>query len=145
METILKSLPIGEKVGIAFSGGLDTSTALLWMKKKGAFPCAYTANLGQPDEDDYEAIPRKAMDFGASIARLVDCREQLVAEGIAAIQSNAFHITTGGVTYFNTTPLGTCRYRHYARQRHAAKTASHLGRRPLHTKETISNVSTVTV
>ena len=106
METILKSLPIGEKVGIAFSGGLDTSTALLWMKKKGAFPCAYTANLGQPDEDDYEAIPRKAMDFGASIARLVDCREQLVAEGIAAIQSNAFHITTGGVTYFNTTPLG---------------------------------------
>ena len=106
METILKSLPVGEKVGIAFSGGLDTSTALLWMKKKGAFPCAYTANLGQPDEDDYEAIPRKAMDFGASIARLVDCREQLVAEGIAAIQSNAFHITTGGVTYFNTTPLG---------------------------------------
>ena len=87
METILKSLPVGEKVGIAFSGGLDTSTALLWMKKKGAFPCAYTANLGQPDEDDYEAIPRKAMDFGASIARLVDCREQLVAEGIAAIQS----------------------------------------------------------
>ena len=84
METILKSLPVGEKVGIAFSGGLDTSTALLWMKKKGAFPCAYTANLGQPDEDDYEAIPRKAMDFGASIARLVDCREQLVAEGIAA-------------------------------------------------------------
>ena len=81
METILKSLPVGEKVGIAFSGGLDTSTALLWMKKKGAFPCAYTANLGQPDEDDYEAIPRKAMDFGASIARLVDCREQLVAEG----------------------------------------------------------------
>lgn len=106
METILKSLPVGEKVGIAFSGGLDTSSALLWMKKKGAFPCAYTANLGQPDEDDYEAIPRRAMEFGASIARLVDCRPQLVAEGIAAIQSNAFHITTAGVTYFNTTPLG---------------------------------------
>ena len=106
METILKSLPIGEKVGIAFSGGLDTSTALLWMKKKGAFPCAYTANLGQPDEDDYEAIPRKAMEFGASIARLVDCRDQLVAEGISAIQCNAFHIQTAGVTYFNTTPLG---------------------------------------
>ncbi len=106
METILKSLPIGEKVGIAFSGGLDTSTALLWMKKKGALPCAYTANLGQPDEDDYEAIPRKAMEFGASIARLVDCRDQLVAEGISAIQCNAFHIQTAGVTYFNTTPLG---------------------------------------
>lgn len=106
METILKSLPVGEKVGIAFSGGLDTSSALLWMKKKGALPCAYTANLGQPDEDDYEAIPRRAMEFGASIARLVDCRPQLVAEGIAAIQSNAFHISTAGVTYFNTTPLG---------------------------------------
>jgi argininosuccinate synthase len=106
METILKSLPVGEKVGIAFSGGLDTSTALLWMKKKGALPCAYTANLGQPDEDDYEAIPRRAMDFGASIARLVDCRDQLVAEGISAIQCNAFHIQTAGVTYFNTTPLG---------------------------------------
>lgn len=106
METILKSLPVGEKVGIAFSGGLDTSTALLWMKKKGAMPCAYTANLGQPDEDDYEAIPRKAMEFGASIARLVDCRDQLVAEGISAIQCGAFHIQTGGSVYFNTTPLG---------------------------------------
>lgn len=106
METILKSLPVGEKVGIAFSGGLDTSTALLWMKKKGAMPCAYTANLGQPDEDDYEAIPRKAMEFGASIARLVDCRDQLVAEGISAIQCGAFHIQTGGNVYFNTTPLG---------------------------------------
>ncbi|MCD8339847.1 MAG: argininosuccinate synthase [Burkholderiales bacterium] len=106
METILKTLPVGEKGGIAVSGGLDTSTALLWMKKKGAFPCAYTANLGQPDETDYDDIPRRAMDFGASIARLIDCRTQLVAEGIAAIQSNAFHISTAGVTYFNTTPLG---------------------------------------
>jgi argininosuccinate synthase len=106
MTTILKSLPKGEKVGIAFSGGLDTSAALLWMKQEGARVFAYTANLGQPDEADYDAIPRKAMDFGAEKARLVDCRTQLVHEGIAAIQSGAFHISTGGITYFNTTPLG---------------------------------------
>src|SRR6516164_4017774 len=106
MTTILKSLPKGEKVGIAFSGGLDTSAALLWMKQKGARVFAYTANLGQPDEADYNEIPRKAMDFGAEKARLVDCRTQLVHEGIAAIQSGAFHISTGGITYFNTTPLG---------------------------------------
>ena len=106
MTTILKSLPKGEKVGIAFSGGLDTSAALLWMKLKGAKVYAYTANLGQPDESDYDAIPKKAMDFGGEQARLVDCRTQLVHEGIAAIQSNAFHISTGGITYFNTTPLG---------------------------------------
>src|SRR5262245_42947537 len=106
MSTILKSLPKGEKVGIAFSGGLDTSAALLWMKNKGARVFAYTANLGQPDEADYNEIPRKALDFGAEKARLVDCRAQLVNEGIAAIQSGAFHISTGGATYFNTTPLG---------------------------------------
>ncbi|MDA7417274.1 argininosuccinate synthase [Xenophilus arseniciresistens] len=106
MSTILQSLPTGQKVGIAFSGGLDTSAALLWMKKKGAQPYAYTANLGQPDEPDYDEIPRKAMAYGAEKARLVDCRQQLVAEGIAALQANAFHISTGGVTYFNTTPLG---------------------------------------
>ena len=106
MSTILKSLPKGEKVGIAFSGGLDTSAALLWMKQKGARVFAYTANLGQPDEADYDEIPRKALDFGAEKARLVDCRTQLVHEGIAAIQSGAFHISTGGITYFNTTPLG---------------------------------------
>src|ERR1700761_8377422 len=106
MTTILKSLPKGEKVGIAFSGGLDTSAALLWMKQKGARVFAYTANLGQPDEADYDAIPRKAMEFGAEKAVLVDCRTQLVHEGIAAIQSGAFHISTGGITYFNTTPLG---------------------------------------
>ncbi|WP_017760789.1 argininosuccinate synthase [Pseudacidovorax intermedius] len=106
MSTILQSLPTGQKVGIAFSGGLDTSAALLWMKKKGAQPYAYTANLGQPDEPDYDEIPRKALAYGAEKARLVDCRQQLVAEGIAALQSNAFHISTGGVTYFNTTPLG---------------------------------------
>src|SRR6188508_715139 len=106
MTTILKSLPKGEKVGIAFSGGLDTSAALLWMKQKGARTFAYTANLGQPDETDYEEIPRKALEFGAEKARLVDCRTQLVHEGIAAIQSGAFHVSTGGIAYFNTTPLG---------------------------------------
>ena len=106
MTHILQSLPRGERVGIAFSGGLDTSAAVRWMRNKGAIPCAYTANLGQPDESDYEDIPRRARQYGAEIARLVDCRAQLVAEGIAAIQSNAFHISTGGATYFNTTPLG---------------------------------------
>ena len=105
-NTILQNLPIGEKVGIAFSGGLDTSAALLWMRQKGAVPYAYTANLGQPDEDDYEAIPNKARAYGAEQARLIDCRKQLANEGIAAIQCGAFHISTGGATYFNTTPLG---------------------------------------
>ncbi|WP_230622374.1 argininosuccinate synthase [Aggregatibacter sp. Marseille-P9115] len=105
-NTILQHLPKGEKVGIAFSGGLDTSAALLWMRQHGAIPCAYTANLGQPDEDDYEAIPRKAKEYGAEMARLIDCRTQLAQEGIAAIQCGAFHVTTGGLTYFNTTPLG---------------------------------------
>ena len=106
MATILQNLPIGQKVGIAFSGGLDTSAALHWMKLKGAIPYAYTANLGQPDEPDYEDIPRKAMQYGAEQARLIDCRSQLAAEGLAALQAGAFHITTAGVTYFNTTPLG---------------------------------------
>ncbi|MBK6745737.1 argininosuccinate synthase [Ottowia sp.] len=106
MSTILQSLPAGQKVGIAFSGGLDTSAALLWMRQKGAVPYAYTANLGQPDESDYEAIPRKAREYGAEVARLVDCRTQLAHEGIAALQCGAFHIHTGGITYFNTTPLG---------------------------------------
>ena len=105
-QNILQSLPVGQRVGIAFSGGLDTSAAVHWMRAKGAIPCAYTANLGQPDESDYEEIPRKARAYGADIARLVDCRAQLVAEGIAAIQCGAFHITTAGATYFNTTPLG---------------------------------------
>ena len=105
-NTILQSLPAGQKVGIAFSGGLDTSAALLWMRQKGAVPYAYTANLGQPDEDDYDAIPRKAMAYGAEKARLVDCRAQLAHEGIAALQCGAFHIQTAGATYFNTTPIG---------------------------------------
>ncbi|MBP6718275.1 MAG: argininosuccinate synthase [Rhodoferax sp.] len=106
MSTILQNIPAGQKVGIAFSGGLDTSAALHWMKLKGAIPYAYTANLGQPDEADYDEIPRKAMEYGAEAARLIDCRTQLANEGIAALQSGAFHISTGGVTYFNTTPIG---------------------------------------
>src|SRR6201997_2726283 len=106
MATILQHLPAGQKVGIAFSGGLDTSAALHWMKLKGALPYAYTANLGQPDESDYDAIPRKALEYGAKNARLIDCRGPLVREGIAALQSGAFHISTAGITYFNTTPLG---------------------------------------
>ncbi|WP_134078770.1 argininosuccinate synthase [Haemophilus haemolyticus] len=105
-NTILQHLPEGQKVGIAFSGGLDTSAALLWMRQKGAVPYAYTANLGQPDEDDYSAIPKKAMAYGAENARLIDCRSHLAHEGIAAIQCGAFHISTGGIPYFNTTPLG---------------------------------------
>ncbi|MCZ8235310.1 MAG: argininosuccinate synthase [Inhella sp.] len=104
--TIQQSIPVGQRVGIAFSGGLDTSAAVHWMRGKGAVPCAYTANLGQPDESDYEDIPRKAKAYGAEIARLIDCRAQLAAEGLAALQSGAFHISTGGATYFNTTPLG---------------------------------------
>ncbi len=106
MATILQNLPARQKVGIAFSGGLDTSAALLWMRQKGAIPYAYTANLGQPDEADYDEIPRKAMEYGAEKARLIDCRSQLAAEGIAALQCGAFHISTAGVTYFNTTPIG---------------------------------------
>ena len=99
MATILQHIPAGQKVGIAFSGGLDTSAALLWMRQKGAVPYAYTANLGQPDEPDYEEIPRKAKEYGAELARLIDCRKQLAHEGIAALQCGAFHISTAGVTY----------------------------------------------
>ncbi len=106
MAAILSTLPKGEKIGISFSGGLDTSAAVHWMRAKGAIPYAYTANLGQPDEPDYDEIPRKALAYGAGQARLVDCRAQLAAEGIAALQCGAFHIATGGATYFNTTPLG---------------------------------------
>jgi argininosuccinate synthase len=103
---IISSLPKGEKIGVAFSGGLDTSAAVRWMRANGAVPYAYTANLGQPDEPDHAEIPRKALAYGAEKARLVDCRAQLAAEGIAALQCGAFHIATGGATYFNTTPLG---------------------------------------
>lgn len=104
--SILKKLPIGQKVGIAFSGGLDTSAAIAWMRHKGAVPYAYTANLAQPDEDDYEVIPKKALEYGAEKARLIDCREALVKEGFSAIACGAFHISSAGKFYFNTTPLG---------------------------------------
>jgi argininosuccinate synthase len=106
MSKILQSLPSGKAVGIAFSGGLDTSAAIYWMKRKGAKPYCYTANLGQPDEPDYDDIPRRAKDYGAEKARLIDCRRQLVLEGFAALQCGAFHITTAGLPYFNTTPIG---------------------------------------
>jgi len=106
MANILQKLPIGERVGIAFSGGLDTSAALHWMRSKGAIPFAYTANLGQPDEPDYDEIPRRALQYGAEKARLIDCRAQLVTEGLAVLQCGAFHISTAGVPYFNTTPIG---------------------------------------
>jgi argininosuccinate synthase len=106
VTNILQSVPTGQKVGIAFSGGLDTSAALHWMRAKGAIPYAYTANLGQPDEQDYEDIPKRALEYGAEKARLIDCRVQLVSEGLAALQCGAFHISTAGVPYFNTTPIG---------------------------------------
>src|SRR3989441_3044880 len=106
MGNILQSLPTGERVGLAFSGGLDTSAALHWMRAKGAIPYAYTANLGQPDEIDYDEIPRRALRYGAEKARLIECRRQLVSEGLAALQCGAFHISTAGLTYFNTTPIG---------------------------------------
>jgi argininosuccinate synthase len=103
---VLSSLPIGERVGIAFSGGLDTSAAVAWMREKGALPYAYTANLGQPDEPDLDGVPERAKQYGAEGAKLVDCRTELVHEGLVALQCGAFHITTAGKTYFNTTPLG---------------------------------------
>ncbi|HVA25795.1 MAG TPA: argininosuccinate synthase, partial [Chloroflexota bacterium] len=106
MGNILQHLPVGERVGIAFSGGLDTSAAVHWMRANGAIPYAYTANLGQPDESDYDDIPRRALTYGAEKARLIDCRTQLVAEGLAALQCGAFHISTAGLPYFNTTPVG---------------------------------------
>jgi argininosuccinate synthase len=106
MSKVLSSLPVGERVGIAFSGGLDTSVAVAWMRDKGALPCAYTANIGQPDEPDIDAVPARALEYGAELARVVDCRDLLVQEGLAALQCGAFHIRSGGKTYFNTTPLG---------------------------------------
>ena len=106
MSKVLTSLPAGEKVGIAFSGGLDTSAAVAWMREHGAVPCAYTADLGQPDEPELHLVPERAKVYGAEIARIIDCREELVHEGLIALQCGAFHITTAGKTYFNTTPLG---------------------------------------
>ncbi|WP_375386509.1 argininosuccinate synthase [uncultured Microbacterium sp.] len=106
MSKVLQSLPIGERVGIAFSGGLDTSVAVAWMRDKGAIPCTYTGDLGQPDEDDIDAIPVRALEYGAEIARIVDAKTALVEEGFVALACGAFHIRSGGRTYFNTTPLG---------------------------------------
>ena len=106
MGNVLTSLPVGDRVGIAFSGGLDTSCAVAWMRERGAVPYCYTADLGQYDEDDMPGIPGRAVAYGAEAARVVDCRAELVHEGLVALQCGAFHITSGGKTYFNTTPLG---------------------------------------
>lgn len=106
MSKVLSALPVGQKVGIAFSGGLDTSVAVAWMKEKGARPCTYTADLGQYDEKDIQSVPGRAKEYGAEIARLVDCKTSLVEEGLAALACGAFHISTAGRAYFNTTPLG---------------------------------------
>ena len=106
MSKVLTSLPVGERVGIAFSGGLDTSVAVAWMRDNGAVPCTYTADIGQYDEPDIGSVPGRATAYGAEIARLVDCRAALVEEGLAALTCGAFHIRSGGRSYFNTTPLG---------------------------------------
>jgi argininosuccinate synthase len=106
MSKVLGSLPVGEKVGIAFSGGLDTSVAVAWMRAKGAIPCTYTADLGQYDESEIDSVPVRAKEYGAEISRLVDCKTPLVEEGLAALVCGAFHIRSGGKQYFNTTPLG---------------------------------------
>ena len=106
MTKVLSSLPVGERIGIAFSGGLDTSCAVAWMRDKGAVPCTYTADLGQYDEPDIDAVPGRALEYGAELARLVDAKTALVEEGLVALQCGAFHIRSGGKTYFNTTPLG---------------------------------------
>ena len=106
MSKVLSSLPVGQKVGIAFSGGLDTSVAVAWMKSKGAKPCTYTADLGQYDEPNIATIPDRAKEYGAEIARLIDCKSTLVEEGLTALACGAFHIRTAGRSYFNTTPLG---------------------------------------
>jgi argininosuccinate synthase len=106
MSKVLASLPVGQRVGIAFSGGLDTSVAVAWMRAKGAIPCTYTADLGQYDEPDIDSVPDRAKEYGAEISRLIDCKTPLVEEGLAAIACGAFHIRSGGKQYFNTTPLG---------------------------------------
>ena len=106
MSKVLTSLPVGERVGIAFSGGLDTSVAVAWMREKGAIPCTYTADIGQYDEPDIDGVPDRALEYGAELARSVDCKPQLVEEGLAALACGAFHIRSGGRAYFNTTPLG---------------------------------------
>jgi argininosuccinate synthase len=106
LSKVLTSLPVGERVGIAFSGGLDTSVAVAWMRARGAVPCTYTADIGQYDEPHIDGVPSRAMRYGAEISRAVDCRTELVEEGLAALACGAFHIRSGGRAYFNTTPLG---------------------------------------
>ena len=106
MPKVLTQLPIGERVGMAFSGGLDTSVAVAWMREKGSIPCTYTANLGQYDEPDIDTVPARAADYGAEIFRLVDCTAAMVEEGLVALVCGAFHIRSAGRTYFNTTPIG---------------------------------------
>jgi argininosuccinate synthase len=106
VSKVLSALPVGQRVGIAFSGGLDTSVAVAWMRHHGAIPCTYTADLGQYDEPNIGEVPGRALEYGAEVSRLVDCRRQLVEEGLAAIACGAFHLRSGGRTYFNTTPLG---------------------------------------
>ncbi|HEY3337825.1 MAG TPA: argininosuccinate synthase [Propionicimonas sp.] len=106
MSKVLTELPIGERVGLAFSGGLDTSVAVAWMREKGAIPCTYTADLGQYDEPDIASVPGRAGAYGAELSRMVDCRTAMVEEGLVALVCGAFHIRTGGRTYFNTTPIG---------------------------------------
>jgi len=106
VSRVLQSLPVGERIGIAFSGGLDTATAVAWIREKGGIPYAFTADLGQADEDDIAHVPARALEYGAEAAELVDCRAQLVHEGLVALQCGAFHISSAGKTYFNTTPLG---------------------------------------
>ena len=106
MPKVLTELPLGERVGLAFSGGLDTSVAVAWMREKGSVPCTYTANLGQYDEPDIDSVPARAAEYGAEIYRMVDCTAAMVEEGLAALVCGAFHIRSAGRTYFNTTPIG---------------------------------------
>nr|WP_220490823.1 argininosuccinate synthase [Tessaracoccus sp. MC1627] len=106
VSKVLTSLPVGERVGIAFSGGLDTSVAVAWMREAGAVPCTYTADIGQYDEPDIDSVPGRAVQYGAELSRLVDCRAHLVEEGLSALACGAFHIRSAGRAYFNTTPIG---------------------------------------
>jgi argininosuccinate synthase len=108
LSKVLTTLPVGQRVGIAFSGGLDTSVAVAWMRDKGAIPCTYTADIGQYDEPDIAGVPSRAMQYGAEIARAVDCRPELVEEGLAALSCGAFHIRSGGRAYFQHHPSGPC-------------------------------------
>ena len=128
-KRVLMSLPVGERVGIAFSGGLDTSAAVAWMRHHGAIPYTYTADLGQYDEPELDTVPDRAKQYGAEQARLVDCRDELVHEGLIALQCGAFHIRTAGRTYFNTTPARTGRHRHVARAGDARRRRRRVGRR----------------